>query len=171
MGSVAVLGLGPSLSLFNPADYFLSIGVNDIWRYVKTDVVVCLDRAGIFKPDRLKVINECKPQAFYSQIVNWDTRADFKKIDFIPGYPDNFVQFETPALHKSFCSPFVACQIAFKDYHASEIHLFGVDLVNHPNLDNALCTKIKIHFKNLKTALSQRGCSLVIHGDGILKDI
>jgi hypothetical protein len=168
---IAALGLGPSLKNFNASDFDLSIGVNDIWRHVQTDVVVCLDYPNIFSPDRLKIINECKPKAFYSQIVAWDTRKDFVKIDFLPGYPDNFVQFETPKLHKSICSPFVAAEIAFKYYYADEIHLFGVDLINHPNFDRTLCDKALTHFRNLKTALELKGCKLVVFGSGILKDL
>ena len=167
---IAVCGLGESIKLYTP-EYNLTIGVNDIWRAIKTDVVVCLDNPSVFNPDRLKVINECKPQAFYSQMVVWDTRKDFVKIDFLPGYPDNLVQFDTSALHKSLCSPFVACEIAYKYYFADEIHLFGVDLLSHPNLNGELCTKIKLHFKNLKTALTENNCKLIIHGNGILKDL
>jgi hypothetical protein len=168
---VAVLGLGTSLSEFNPSEFDLSIGVNDIWRYVKSDVVICLDKRTIFSYERLKVIDSCTPKAFYSQIVNWDTRPDFVKINFIPGYPDNFVQLETRELHKSYCSPFVACQIAYKYYGATEIYLFGVDLTNHPHLDKVICDKIKVHFRNLKKALEEKGCKLIVHGSGILKDL
>ena len=169
MGKVAVLGLGPSIKDYAP-EYDLTIGVNDIWRVVKTDVVICLDDPSAFKPDRLKVINECTPQAFYSQMVIWDTRKDFVKLNFIKGYPDNFVQFKTPALHKSYCSPFVAVEIAYKYYFATEIHLFGCDMVNHPHL-NSYKEKIRLHFRNLKAALTQNACKLIIHGSGILKDI
>jgi hypothetical protein len=170
LGKIAVCGLGESIKLYTP-DYDLTIGVNDIWRIVKTDVVVCLDNPKVFNPDRLKVINECTPQAFYSQMVVWDTRKDFIKINLLDGYPDNLVQFNTPALHKSLCSPFVACEIAYKFYFADEIHLFGVDLINHPHLDKPLCAKIITHFRNLKTALNKKGCDLIIHGEGILRNI
>ncbi|MCJ7447903.1 MAG: hypothetical protein MUO72_09430 [Bacteroidales bacterium] len=169
--SIAVLGLGDSLALCNPSDYNMTIGVNDIWRYVKTDVVVCVDNRSAFTPDRLRIINECNPKAFYSQMVIWDVRPDFVKIDIIPGYPDNFCQLETTALHKSYCSPFVAVQIAWKYYHATEIHLFGIDMVNHPHLDSKLCAKIKVHFKHLKTALEAKNCKFVVHGNGILVNI
>jgi len=168
---IAVLGLGLSLNLFNPDDYDLSIGVNDIWRYVQSDVVVCLDKYSAFTPDRLRVIQECKPKAFYSQMVVWDTRSDFVKINFILGYPDRICQLDSPALQKSYCSPFVAVQIAYKYYFATEIHLFGVDMINHPHLDLSLCAKIKMHFRHLKTALKIKECELIIHGEGILKDI
>lgn len=168
---IAVLGLGPSLNLFNPADFELSIGVNDIWRYVKSDIVVCVDKRSIFGNERIKFIDDCKPKAFYSQVVNWDTRPDFHKIEILHTYPDKICSLDLPAFQKSFCSPFVAVQIGYRYYNGREIHLFGVDLLNHPHLDNALCGKIKVHFKNLKIALLENGCKLIVHGDGILKDI
>ena len=164
---VAILGLGDSLKEYQP-EYDLAIGVNDIWRYVKTEVIVVLDYEKVFTPERLKVIKESKPTAFYSQIVNWDYRPDFKKIDLIPGYPDRLVDLEIAGFYKSFCSPFVAVQIAYKIYGSEEIHLFGVDLTNHPHLDFNICQKIKLHFRNLRNALLVKGCQLVVHGNGIL---
>ena len=168
---IAVLGLGPSLELFVKEDQDLCIGVNDIWRFVDTDAVVCLDHRKVFNTDRLKYIDESRPQAFYSQIVNWDIRPDFKKITILPGYPDHYCQLGAPAFQKSYCSPFVAVQIAWKIYHADEIHLFGVDLTNHPHLDHTLCGKIKTHFRHLKSALLDKNCPLIVHGEGILIDI
>jgi hypothetical protein len=171
MTKIAILGLGYSINEFNPDQFDASIGVNDIWKYHKTDAVVCLDKPSMFEADRLKVINDCSPKRFYSQLVIYDSRSDFYKIDFLPGYPDVYCQLDTIALHKSYCSPFVAAQIAFKDYFASEIHLFGVDLVNHPHLDKTLCDRIKKHFRNLKVAFTEKNCDLIVHGEGILKDI
>ena len=168
---VAVLGLGPSLSHYTGEDYDLSIGVNDIWRKVKTEVVVCLDHAKIFKPDRLRWINECIPVAFFSQIVNWDTKKGFENISFKMHYPSSTVDLYSKKYEKSYCSPFVACQIAFREYGAEEIHLFGVDMTNHPHLNPHICTKIKHHFVLLKQALEKEGCKFVVHGDGILKGI
>jgi hypothetical protein len=168
---IAVLGLGKSLSLFKKENFDLSIGVNDIWRYVKTDIVVCLDHEKVFKPERLKAIKESAPQAFYSQIVNWDYRKDFIKLNFYSQYPEIGCNIDKPTYEKSFCSPFVAAQIAYKEYGADEIHVFGVDLLNHPHLDARLCGRIKKHFINLKTALIKVDCKLIIHGEGILKDI
>lgn len=168
---IAVLGLGISLKEFDASVFDFSIGVNDIWRVVETDVVVCLDYPSVFPPDRIKVINECKPKAFYSQIVQWDIRPDFVKIELLDGYPDNFCNLDLPKFHKSACSPFVAVEIAWKYYYADEIHLFGVDLVNHPNLNGELCTKIRLHFRNLKVALEKKNCKLIVHGEGILKDL
>ena len=172
MEKVAILGLGSSLSEFKAEDFDLSIGVNDIWRAVKSDVVVCINPVSDFTRERYKIIDECKPQAFYSQIVNYDKRPDFVKIDIISGYgADRYVNLDLPGYYKSYCSPFVACQIGYKVYHAEELHIFGVDLTNHPVLHGELCNTIRTHFVNLKAALTAKGCQMVIHGKGILKDI
>ena len=167
---VAVLGMGPSLNLLTE-DYDLTIGVNDIWKYYKSDVIVCLDKRSVFAGERGVTIDNSHPSAFYSHIVNWDTRPDFQKISLLHYYPDTVCNLDLPQLNKSYCSPFVACQIAFKIYRAKEIHLFGVDMTNHPHLDRKLCAKIKIHFRNLKAALQLKNCDLIVHGEGILKDI
>lgn len=171
MGAIAVLGLGSSLALFKAEEYELSVGVNDIWRVVHTEAVVCLNHQRAFTAERWRYIEGCKPKAFYSQIVDFDVRPDFIKIDLAPGYPDHACNINTKYLQKSYCSPFVAAQVAWKYYDATEIHLFGVDMTNHPRLNKEVCDKIKIHFKNLRVALEAKNCILVVHGEGILKEL
>lgn len=105
-------------------------------------------------------------------MVVWDTRPDFKKINILPGYQaDRFIDLNVKEYYKSYFSPFIAIQIAFKEYQATEIHLFGVDLINHPILNGELLTKCKLHFTNLKAALKEKGCEFVVHGEGVLKYI
>jgi hypothetical protein len=171
MGKISVLGLGPSLSLFNPSDFDLSIGVNDIWRYHHSEVVVCVDARQNFTRDRMKVIDECKPKTFYSQMATYQTRPDYQKIEILSSYPDVTCDLSGYKFQRSFCSPFIAVQIAFRWYDTKEIHLFGVDLLNHPHIDSAMCDRIKVHFMNLKRELLKDECKLIVHGDGILKDI
>jgi len=168
MGKIAVLGLGPSLSLYNPADYNLAIGVNDIWRYHQSEAIVCLNHRSTFNYDRLNVIDNSKPKAFYTQIANWNTRPDFVQIELTSYFPNHTIDLNIVPFYKSYCSPFVACQVGIRFYQAKEIHLFGVDLVNHPHLDQTLCTKIKNHFLLLSQALEKEGCEFIVHGSGIL---
>lgn len=168
---IACLGLGPSLKEFSPEGFDLLIGVNDIWSFVKTDVVVCVNPPKDFSYERLRVICESEPQVFYSHMVIWDSLKDMRKIDILPGFPDDFCDLDNIKFQKSYCSPFIAAQIAYKYYFATEIHLFGCDMTNHPHLDSKLCQLIHRHFVNLKTALKQKGCELVIHGQGILSNI
>jgi hypothetical protein len=174
MGKIAVLGTGPSIIFYKAEEPYIfdaTIGVNDIWKYVKTDAVVCLDKPNVFTQERLKIINECTPKVFFSQIVLWDRRNDFSKIDLQAGYPDRICDIESRLIPKSYCSPFVASVIAYKYYNAREIHLFGVDLKNHPHLNGQLCQRIRIHFKNLKYALASKGVAFIVHGDGILTEL
>jgi len=171
MGKIAVCGLGQSVNLFmaeEPLAYDLTIGVNDIYRYINTDINVCVDKPTAFTPERLRVINQSTPKIFYSQMVMWDKRPDFKKINILPGYPDRICDLKQNGFWKSFCSPFIAVQVAWRLHGATEVHLFGVDLINHPHLDYKLCQKIKVHFVNLRHALKDMGCRMIVHGNGIL---
>lgn len=168
MCKVNVLGLGDSLKTFEGG---LSIGVNDIWSRYKTDYLVCVDYRNRFTPERLKTIDNSKPIKFYSQLTDWSDRRDFEKIELQIDYPNYICQLNIKTVPKSLCSPFVACAIAYKYLKATEIHLYGVDLVNHPLLKQGQCDKIKVHFKNLKIALRQNDCDFVVHGNGILKGI
>jgi hypothetical protein len=68
-------------------------------------------------------------------------------------------------------SPFVACVIAYKFHNATEIHLFGVDLVTHPVFSPESLRRIKLHFKNLKQALAKKRVDLIVYGSGLLKDL
>lgn len=179
---IAVLGLGPSLSLYTP-EYDLTIGVNDIWSRVKTDYVVCVDKREGFsnEPERLKVIDECKPIKFYTQfptlehpeVKDYSDREDYEHIELLPYFPNSVAQCQLhlKQLPLSLCSPFIATVIAYKFHQATEIHLFGVDMTNHPHLNGKTCERIKLHFYNLKIALAQKGCKLIIHGAGILQNI
>ncbi len=167
MGKVAVLGLGASVGLFEPAGFDLAIGVNDIWRHYPAEEVVCLDYPRAFNPGRLQVINASRPRRFYSQIVDWDVRPDYQQITLLPGYPDRHIDLKL-GLYKSFCSPFVAVQLAYTQHGAGEIHLYGVDLVNHPHLDHQLCERIKVHFMHLFKYLVNVGVNVRVHGNGIL---
>lgn len=166
MGKVIVLGTGPSLKEHVP-DGSYTIGVNDIWRYRRTNAVVCLNNPSQFAPERLRIIRDCQPEIFYSQIVNWDFKKGFQLLTLRSGYPTTRCSLEG-AFEKSYCSPFVAVQIAYRFNGATEIELYGIDMVNHPNLKNKILDEIKKHFALLKKALQEHGCKMVVHGSGVL---
>lgn len=168
MNKIAVLGLGKSLALYD-GQYSSTIGVNDIWRHVQTDYLVCLDKPERFSADRLAVIEASRPQRFYSQIQEWATRPDYWQIALQTDYPNYVCQLDLPTIPKSLCSPFVACAIAFKLHAAKEIHLFGVDFIDHPHLHDESVVKLTKHFTNLRAALLAKGCKLQVHGDGALR--
>ena len=171
MNKIAVLGTGESLSLYDPAAFDLAIGVNDIWRYHRVDAVVVLNKPSSFGFDRIRHIRESEADAFFSQMVTWDYKRGFKKIEFYPGNPDNLCKLDGEPYERSYCSPFVACQIAYRVYSATEIHLFGVDMTRHPNLNGNILPRVVTHFSNLNKALREKGSEIIVHGNGILKNI
>lgn len=162
-----MLGLGPSLELYK-GGYDLTIGVNDIWSRVQTDHIVCVDEPARFTPERMETINASKPQRFYTHLDSWSHRSDIFRIELQPNYPNYICLLNTLTVPKSLCSPFVAAAVAYKFHDADEIHLYGVDLVNHPLLHPQSVIKIVLHFKHLKMALKSAGCRMVIHGEGVL---
>lgn len=172
---IAILGLGESLDQIYTdttiGHFDLTIGVNDIWSKHKTDFVVCVDRPDRFTPERLEIINNCCPKRFYSQLDDWSRRSDFYRIKLQPDYPNHICQLGIPAIPKSFCSPFIAAAIAFKLHDAGEIHLFGVDLLTHPNLHDQTVERIRRHFINLRDALAPHNVRLVVHGNGALRSV
>jgi hypothetical protein len=44
-------------------------------------------------------------------------------------------------------------------------------MTNHPVLHGDLIDDIKKHFTNLKAALAVKNCEIIVHGNGILKDL
>lgn len=168
---IAVIGLGPSVSLYPGTGFDLTIGVNDAWRVVKTDYLVCLDRPERFTEERLKIINESMPVRFYSQLEQWAHRPDYYPIKLQYDYPKYVCRLGDKAMPKSMCSPFVACAIAYKFHEADRIELFGVDMTNHPLLHNDTLERIKLHFTNLFKELRQRGVSVKVNGNGILRPL
>ncbi len=167
---VSVLGLGPSLSLYKP-DGSITVGVNDIWSKVKTDYIVCIDFPFRFTEERLATINESRPIKFISHLDDYASRPDFERIELLPYFPNYVCQLNLPQYPKSLVSPFIACAVAFKYLHATEINLYGADMVNHPNIKLDDQQRIINHFRNLKVALVQSGCKFIVHGDGILKNL
>ncbi len=175
---VSVLGLGPSLSLYKP-DGSITVGVNDIWSKVKTDYIVCVDYRFRFDPERLDVIDNSRPIKFITHLpmdekpkeTDWVHMPNYERIKLLPYYPNEICQLNLPEYPKSLVSPFIACAVAFKYLHATEINLYGADMVNHPNIKADDQQRIINHFRNLKVALVQSGCNFIVHGDGILKNL
>lgn len=158
--TIHVLGLGDSLEHYKP-DNNITIGVNDIHKFIKTDYVVCVDHLFAFSKDRLETILKTRCKGFYSQIVDWGmVIPNFKLIEFNSG---------RGLLHEldnnKFCysnnSPFVACILAYK-LGAKNIVLHGVDLIDHPHIKGNSKEKALLDYKNLNKAFKSRGVNLFV---------
>lgn len=146
-----ILGLGDSLKE-HPGDGF-DIGVNDIWRIRKTDIVVCVDNPRRFEGERKRALIECTPSMFYSQLDEWQFKPGFTRINFHARR--GFIDLDSDKIAVSNNSPFVAVNIAYK-LGASRIRLYGVDMVNHHILskDQYLKTALK-HFHEMYLQLKR----------------
>ena len=157
---IHVLGLGESLKDFVP-DNNITIGVNDIHKYYKTDYVVCVDHMTAFKKDRLETIMKTKCKGFYSQILDWGLIIpNFNHIEFNTGRG-----FLNELDNEKFCysnnSPYVACILAYK-LGATEIVLHGVDLIDHPHINGNSKDKALLDYKNLSKAFNSRKVNLFV---------
>ena len=163
---IDILGLGESISQYTPSNN-ISFGVNDINRFHEVDYLVCLDKPDKFPKDRRKYIENNTAKYFYTHFSEWGHVYNFRKIELQQFYPNSCCDLDQDAIPKSCYSPFVAICLAYKMFKPNEIHLYGVDMNNHVNL-NSQKDKIIRHTRNLKTALKAHNCSLAVHGNGIL---
>lgn len=158
--TIHVLGLGDSLEYYNP-DNNITIGVNDIHKYIKTDYVVCVDHMTAFSKDRLETILKTRCKGFYSQIVDWGlVIPNFKLIEFNTGR-GLLQELDNDKFCYSNNSPFVACILAYK-LGAKNIVLHGVDLIDHPHIKGNSKEKALLDYKNLNKAFNSRGVNLFV---------
>jgi len=162
MKTIHVLGLGPSLSHYKP-DGNTTIGVNDIWKYHKTDYVVCVDMPKRFDCGRLRTIVDCSPKEFYTCYPrDWSGLRDNKGLNLAPlrGSVDTLTDKNQICFSNN--SAFVATVMA---YHlgAKRIILHGVDFTDHKNLSEPIAQKSAIdHFTKLFFALDRYEVKLMV---------
>ena len=157
---IHVLGLGDSLTYYKP-DGNISIGVNDIYKHIKTDYVVCIDHLTAFSKDRLEIILKTKSKSFYSQISDWGLVVpNFKLIEFNRGR-GILNELDNEKFCYSNNSPFVACILAYK-LGAKKIVLHGVDLIDHSHIKGNSKEKALLDYKNLNKALLSRNVELFV---------
>lgn len=150
---VEVLGLGESLEFYQ-ANENTTVGVNDIWKKVKTDYVVCVDVPSVFNAERLGAIRATNCKGFYSQCLEWSSLPNFKKIEFA-GSRGSFFDFDTDKFCYSNSSAFVAVVLAYK-LGATEIIMHGVDFISHKHFKGHSYDKAILDFRNLQKELEKR---------------
>lgn len=133
---VSVVGCGESAVNWHTVPVDISIGVNDAFKFGhRTNWLVVVNSPFKFYPspknqgrDRLKVISDHKADRFFCHNQNW--RKWYPNLELLALKP--FIGRLTPGrVYSSKTSPFVAITLAYS-VGASEIILWGVDMVSHP---------------------------------------
>lgn len=158
---IHIFGLGPTLQEFNNLKNEFTIGVNDIYKHYPTDMVVCVDPPERFPKERREVMDRCKPKAgFLSNCQSWSYHPNYKQLH-LAGRRGDVSRIDWDNIPKSTNSPFVACCIAYL-MGAKRIILWGVDLNDHPELNNSSNEQATFeHYKLLSQELRKRGTDLV----------
>lgn len=163
--TIDVLGLGESIRDYRSTSN-ITIGVNDIYKFVKTDYLLVMDEPQKFTKERLGTILTSTPKKFYTNRTEWigivNNLEIFKTAKGRGSLKD--IDDQSVLCHSS-NSPYVAACLAHK-MGAKKIVLYGVDFNTHNVLSRPdMLERIKKHFKDLNIALNKRGVRLFVSSD------
>lgn len=165
-----IVGCGESAEQWVPRGH--SVGVNDSWKWGKpTDSLLVCNRPTNFNEQRLRVITNSKPSAFYSHKSNWAYAfPDWKKVRLIPWY-GTLINFKEPVAYSSNTSPFIALSLAY-NLGATEIIMWGVDMINHKTFheQNPETKKEVVVYMDLIRCLNEQGVSVYLGARGTAFD-
>jgi len=155
--TINVLGLGRTVSQYQPNETEISIGVNDINKFFETDYFVCVDKPQRFSAERLgRIINH--DSKMFTHLKEWEKYRGINLIELANGR-GNLKQLDSDLFAFSHNSTFVAVVLAYK-LGADKIKLYGVDFNNHPAIKDLLLESSLKDFKSLNTELLKRGVEL-----------
>lgn len=171
---MAIVGLGETRKYYREIPGILSIGINDIFRYIKTTYLLVTDHPCKIKhipgynDDRLDVfdvIRSSRPEIFYSPEEAYSDIPNFVRIRTIPLKKEymagNLLTLDNKhSLPFSTNSPFTAVCLAWSWYHPERIIMYGVDFLSHSHNNLALIEKTLYDYQILYQELKNRGCEL-----------
>lgn len=159
MTIIHVIGKGESKDFFIN-DGNVTIGVNNVNKWIRTDHVVIMDN--------VKNYPEWHETLLKSGAMFWCNLKENKK------YVRNFTlielsrgrgvlsDFDTDKFVYSITSPFLAVHLAYK-FGATKIVMWGVDFNTHENFNtDKLRNRALKDFRNLREKLNERGCELYV---------
>jgi len=161
---IDVLGLGESIKEFKPNGN-ITIGVNDIAKYFKTDYLVVVDKPERFTKKRLETIvnHRCK---MFTHLKEW---LPYRKVNLIQlAYGRGSLNdIETERYCYSNNSTYVAVVLAYK-LGATKINIFGADFNSHPTLNTQT---VLIDFKRLFDYLKGKGIEITVTKQSRLNEV
>ena len=157
--TIHVIGKGESKEFFKN-DGNITIGVNDVNKWIKTDHIVVVDPMDAYKEGHETFRNS--NAMFWSQ--NEDNRNYVKNFTLIELARGRGVldEFDSDRFVYSITSPFVAVHLAYK-LGAKNIVMWGVDFNTHPCFDtDSLRNRALKDFGNLRKKLNERGVNFYV---------
>jgi hypothetical protein len=157
--TIHVIGKGESKEFFKH-DGNITIGVNDVNKWIKTDHIVVVDPMDAYKEQHETY--RSSNAMFWSQ--NEDNKNYVKNFTLIELARGRGVldEFDSDRFVYSITSPFVAVHLAYK-LGAKNIVMWGVDFNTHPNFDtDSLRNRALKDFGNLRKKLNERGVNFYV---------
>lgn len=127
----AILGCGNTAKFFKGGCD--SFGVNDAWKFFKTDCLVVVDPKRNFrKEERLDFIEQCNPKKFYYfyRWLEW-SKIPNGEMYHATAWNGNYKEGK---IYYSNNTPFVAVSLAITLGY-DEIYIYGVDFYKHKNFN------------------------------------
>jgi len=157
--TIHVIGKGESKEFFKH-DGNVTIGVNDVNRWIETDHIVVVDPMDAYKEGHHTYKNS--NAMFWSQLEdNRNYVKNFTLIELARGR-GVLEEFDSDRFVYSITSPFVAVHLAYK-LGAKNIVMWGVDFNTHPNFNtDSLRNRALKDFGNLRKKLNERGVNFYV---------
>lgn len=180
--TVSIIGCGDSAKEWFKTPCDLSIGVNDCVKFGhQVNHLVVVNSPLKFHPkvsnnyvNRFKTITDSKPERFFCHNSNW--KPYFPKYELLS--LRTFIgTYKKDRIYSAKTSPFVAVTLAVS-LGATEIILFGVDMINHHKFSaqadkkhqSDFCTELD-HYRLLFEGLDDNGIKVYIGNENtVLKD-
>ena len=158
---ISIIGCGQSAKDWHKTPCDLSIGVNDCLKFGhQTDWLVVVNAVNKFTPkpkngyqDRLFTITRSRPKRFFCHNGAW--KQYFTNAELLQLYPFRGT-VKKGKIYFSKTSPFVAMNLAY-EAGATDIILWGVDFLDHPNVKDKILKSELMEYKRLFDALEGKG--------------
>lgn len=166
--TISIVGCGQSAKEWFKTPCDLSIGVNDCVKWGKeVDWLVVVNSPMKFKGERWDTITGSKPKRFICHNGAW--KKQFPKAELAVIHPFRG-GVKKGKIYFSKTSPFVALNIAYQE-SPTDIILWGVDFLNHPNVKDKLLKTELNEYRRLFDALESKGVKVWIgNPDTVLRE-
>lgn len=166
--TISIVGCGQSAKEWFNTPCDLSIGVNDCVKFGhEVDWLVVVNAPQKFRNGRLETIHSSKPKRFLCHNGAW--KRNFPDAELLQLHPFRRT-VKKGKITFSKTSPFVAINLAYSA-EATDIILWGVDFLNHPNVKDKMLERERIEYSRLFAAIQNKGVRIWVGSpETVLKD-